>query len=230
MQAPDETLTLATADTDGRAKFWLDDLVACVTAPLSLLDEDAVNRREISKVIQLGLEFAFLKTIVLGGVTYTAWKPLRKELRSLDIKAHGTALMLSNASSGLPAGAGVDAVTDRVLALLQEPDNTSTNPDPVSAGVPACAEVSLIRQFAEDQATIKSLIAFMTRNHRAHAGQVTPTTCQPAASDLTHRMIGKISCLRMHTRKTDADRLAAIVLATAEDLTVSLCSHCNPET
>ena len=74
-----------------REKYFLDDLIACVTSPLQELDSATVMHEEVAQLIHHGLHFCFAAKLELNGTTYTAWSQLRKELRNQSIKLHSKA-------------------------------------------------------------------------------------------------------------------------------------------
>ena len=226
-KVPDEDMSLSTAVPD-RQKKWLEDLVACITAPLQLLTSDDIKKGEVAKYVAIAFDFAFSKAVLLSGTTFSTWKLLRKEIRQLIIKAHGNELMnVGNAS--IDTSAGIDSVTTSVLNMLQEPemDIYVSAPDEIDTSMQtgAGANVGIIKTMSEDQGFVRGLTTFVSRNLRqAYMGALpgsVPVAAQPACTDLHHRMIGKVSTLNLNrVRGGDAVKVPMILQAFAEDTSI----------
>ncbi|CAK0800924.1 unnamed protein product [Prorocentrum cordatum] len=180
---PAEKMDLDVGD-GSRQKQWLDDLVACISAPLAYLDAHLIMQEEVRKALGIGLKFAFLKVIALHGEETTGWKALRKELRNIAVKAHGNALR----DVKLPgiADSKKASTTELTTAPISHLEKDQEDKDAIEQSLDEAIQhdpvleamsksmpgIGLMQRMMEDQTFVKAMLAFLARNLSGHSANV----------------------------------------------------------
>ena len=148
-----------TAGGQTREKCFLDDLVACLLAPLDQLQQEQRSRICIQRCLRLGLEFLWSGTVEINGKMYSAWSKLRKALREEVIRGHLAAfrqlpgLVDANTASS-------EDIASAVLAALGPDDDGRAGASSASSVKAREMEMGM-QPFTSDQDFIISVSSFL---------------------------------------------------------------------
>eukprot|EP00959_Pyramimonas_sp_CCMP1952_P039186 820260-Pyramimonas_sp.AAC.1 len=215
---PDEVLSLATASS--RDKYWADDLVAVITAPLQLLDPAAIRIADVKRGLYLGCAFALtgsLPSLAGGGVVDTAWSKVRKELREMIVRSHSAALRASSAVEVFEHATSTD-VTDAILRRLAREDDYDDYDGGRGAGSVLAQsqnpDQKTIRTMAEDVVFVRKIVTFVKTNIPKDCPL--PVAMQPAYRDLQSKIATQFqefqrAIARAPTSANDDERVLTVV-------------------